>query len=55
MTETLYQKGKTKKIIQVNLYAFNNTRDRPILNTEKKVDRLIEIQLNKHGWYKLKW
>lgn len=49
MKESDYQKRSTKKLVKIILSGHPDQSD------EDKVDRLIEIQLNKHGWYKLKW
>lgn len=55
MKEVLYQKRRTKKYVRLILSAFESTVEKDNEKEEKKIDRLIEIQLKKHGWYKTKW
>lgn len=55
MKENLYQKRRTKRYVRLILTCFESSVEKDNVKEEKKVDRLIEIQLNKHGWYKQKW
>jgi hypothetical protein len=55
MTEILYKKRRNNHFVSVMLYAFDTARDNPNSEDLEKVDRLIEIQMNKHGWYKTEW
>jgi len=53
MKEVTFQKRRTKNYMTIVLSSFVGPPKN--LEEEKKLLRLIEIQLNKHGWYKTEW
>jgi len=55
MKEVTFQKRRTKNYAKIVLWSFETSLEHEKLEAEKKLLRLIEIQLNKHGWYKTKW
>lgn len=56
MKEVTFQKRRTKNYAKLQLSCFENkNREKDNALMEKRMLRLIEIQLNKHGWYKKEW
>lgn len=55
MKEIIYQKRRTKNYARLILSCFEGTTEHDNVEAEKQLARLIEIQLNKHGWYKTNW